>query len=231
MSGAAAPSSSTASPHERCESYVKDVLANVNTVAYLVDAIKRLGREITLADIKCVSNKTVLSQLIASQPPQQQAAAAAAAAAADARRQQAGYMWADTKLGKKGTIVLLEEMLRERDDVERALRHELIHAFDDARGEIEPTNCYHQACSEVRAARLSGDCFVAEEVKRGRVGTISGRDCVMRRATLAVEGNPLCKGFGPRAVEVVMPRCYRDFEPFVAPVFVMGNANPEGKPY
>ena len=118
----------------------------------------------------------------------------------------------------------MEDLLREKEDVERAMRHELVHAYDDARGEIEPTNCYHHACSEVRAARLSGDCFIGEELKRGRVGTVSGRDCVMRRATLAVENSPLCRGFGARSVEVVMPRCYRDFEPFVAPPYVMGNA-------
>lgn len=211
-------------PHERCEKFVRDVFANVNTVSYLVDAIKRIGREITLADIKCVPNRAILypsSSSSSSKDQQQQQP--------PHNKQQAGYMWVDTKIGKKGSIVLLEEMLRERDDVERALRHELIHAFDDARGEIEPTNCYHQACSEVRAARLSGDCFVGEEIKRGRVGTISGRDCVMRRATLAVENNPMCKGFGPRAVDVVMPRCYRDFEPFVSPVYTMGNA--EGKAF
>ncbi len=214
---------SSLSPHDRCEKFVRDVLANVNTISYLVDSIKKLGREITEADFKCVPNRAVLtssgssSSGSAQQPQQPQ------------QQQQAGYMWVDTKFAKRGSIVLLEEMLRERDDVERAVRHELVHAFDDARGEIEPTNCYHQACSEIRAARLSGDCFIGEEIKRGRVGTVSGRDCCQRRAILAVENNPLCRGFGARSVEVVMPRCYRDFEPFVSTPYAMGSN--EGKPF
>lgn len=205
--------------HDQCMEWVRDIMKNVNTVAYIVDTMSKLGRTMSDKDVRCLPSRTVSANRPAASDGSQQPLPA----------QQAGYMWADTGFARKGEIVLLEDMLKERDDVERALRHELIHAFDDARGDIEPTNCYHQACSEVRAARLSGDCFVGEELKRGRVGTVSGRDCVIRRATLAVENNPLCRGYGARAVEVVLPRCYRDFEPFVAPPYVMGNAS--GLPY
>jgi inner membrane protease ATP23 len=113
--------------------------------------------------------------------------------------------------------------------VERALRHELVHAYDDTRGHVEPTNCYHHACSEVRAARLSGDCLVQQEARRGNVGNLvsGGRDCVLRRAALAVEQNPMCKGFGGRAVDVVFGRCYVDYEPFVAPIYTMGSVRSE----
>jgi inner membrane protease ATP23 len=224
------PSQPPLTPHERCEAFARDVLKNVNTVSFLVASIARIsGRTIGAADVKCIPSRVLAApdsdaRGLASQHQQQQQQPAATSAQA-LPQQQAGYMWATTPYARRGSIVLLEDMLVERDDVERALRHELVHAFDDARGQIEPTNCYHQACSEVRAARLSGDCFIREELRRGRVGASSGRDCVMRRAALAVEASPLCRGFGTRAVEVVMPRCYRDFEPFVAPVYVMGNAD------
>ncbi|CCW66989.1 unnamed protein product [Phytomonas sp. Hart1] len=108
--------------------------------------------------------------------------------------------------------------------VERNLRHELIHAFDDVRGHIDSADCFHQACSEVRAARLSGDCFVGEELKRGRFDYFEGGlKCVQRRATMALETNPICRGFSKRAVDTVFQRCYSDYEPFAAPVYTMGS--------
>lgn len=110
------------------------------------------------------------------------------------------------------------------EHVERNLRHELIHAFDDARGYIESADCTHQACSEIRAARLSGDCFAGEEIKKGRFDMLQGGlRCVKRRATTAVEMNPVCRGFSERAVETVFQRCYSDYEPFAAPVYAMGS--------
>jgi inner membrane protease ATP23 len=38
------------------------------------------------------------------------------------------------------------------------LTHELVHAYDHCRAYVDWTNCVHHACSEVRAANLSGDC-------------------------------------------------------------------------
>ncbi|KPA80096.1 hypothetical protein ABB37_05097 [Leptomonas pyrrhocoris] len=108
--------------------------------------------------------------------------------------------------------------------VERNLRHELIHAFDDARGTVESADCLHQACSEIRAARLSGDCFVGQEMRKGRFNFFEGgQKCVHRRAVMAVERNPVCRGFSQRAVDTVMAKCYSDYEPFAAPVYSLGS--------
>lgn len=128
-------------------------------------------------------------------------------------------------VGGPFTVAVLEKSMSSvLHQVEKNLRHELIHAFDDARGEINPWNCLHQACSEIRAARLSGDCFTGEEVRNWRFNFFrSGKNCVRRLATLAVETNPLCRGFAERAVEKVFPQCYFDYEPFVAPIYVMGS--------
>ena len=38
------------------------------------------------------------------------------------------------------------------------LTHELVHAYDHCRAYVDWSNCVHHACSEVRAANLSGDC-------------------------------------------------------------------------
>ncbi|EPY22827.1 hypothetical protein STCU_00057 [Strigomonas culicis] len=108
--------------------------------------------------------------------------------------------------------------------VERNLRHELVHAFDDSRGKIEPLDCMHQACSEIRAARLSGDCFVWEELQKRRFDFgRGGLACVQRRARTALETNPLCRDFSERAIENVFDKCYSDYEPFAAPIYGMGS--------
>lgn len=169
----------------------------------------------------------------------------------------AGYMWRRARPDcDKGDIVLVEDHLPQSKDLdaktttkgapasrtelltkgyqkvlqqtERNLRHELIHAFDDARGFVESADCTHQACSEIRAARLSGDCFASEEAKKGRFSFFQGGlQCVRRRAVLAVEMNPVCKGFSERAVETVFQRCYSDYEPYVAPVYALGSYGEE----
>lgn len=110
------------------------------------------------------------------------------------------------------------------EQMERNIRHELVHAFDDARGHIESADCMHQACSEIRAARLSGDCFVGQEVRKGRFNFFEGgQKCVRRRAVMAVDRNPVCRGFSERAVDTVFQRCYSDYEPFAAPVYALGS--------
>jgi inner membrane protease ATP23 len=196
--------------HAECMRNAEWVLRHIDTVKYIVDTMKELGRDFGPQNVKCVSN----------------------ANGTGGGEAEAGYMWRDSARGvKKGDIVLDETRLTTASEVERSLRHELIHAFDDLRGYVDPTNCYHQACSEIRAARLSGDCFFMQELKRGNMDPLSsGRKCVVRRAALAVEQNPLCRGFGARAVEVVLPRCYGDYEPFTAPLYKMGSYDPNFKP-
>lgn len=39
------------------------------------------------------------------------------------------------------------------------MRHEMIHAYDHCRAkDLDWNSCRHHACSEIRAAVLSGDC-------------------------------------------------------------------------
>ena len=101
-------------------------------------------------------------------------------------------------------------------------------AWDDLRA---------HACSEIRAARLSGDCRPLEELRRGNwaTGALSDEDnveCIKRRAALSVAINPAASpslGLGGRAdptgagrvareaVEEAFPACYPDTAPFPAP--------------
>eukprot|EP00003_Mantamonas_plastica_P018241 TRINITY_DN298_c0_g4_i2.p1 TRINITY_DN298_c0_g4~~TRINITY_DN298_c0_g4_i2.p1 ORF type:complete len:113 (+),score=0.07 TRINITY_DN298_c0_g4_i2:162-500(+) len=102
--------------------------------------------------------------------------------------------------------------------VNEAITHELVHAYDHCRAEVDWTNLEHHACSEVRAANLSGDCYMTRELMRGNLGNFMGqqRECVKRRAILSVKLNKKCNGEqeAKEAVEKVFERCYQDTDPF-----------------
>nr|CCC93752.1 unnamed protein product [Trypanosoma congolense IL3000] len=222
-----------ASAHEICEAAVDEVLATVNTVQYLIKSIEEITNTPFLRErIKCVSG-------VHSGSGNDNGGGGFADGSS-----AAGYLWRRMdEHCDKGDILLVEEhIVPEKTGaapimvpdkkilaaVERNLRHELIHAFDDARGVVEASDCTHQACSEIRAARLSGDCFVGQELSRGRLDFFrGGMQCVRRRAVLAVDKNPICRSFSERAVELVFKRCYSDYEPFAAPLYSMGSYGDE----
>ena len=75
------------------------------------------------------------------------------------------------------------------------------------------------ACAEVRAANLSGDCHWVNEVMRGKVfAGLKGhhRKCARRRAELSVAMNPKCRGakHAEEIVGEVFERCFNDTAPF-----------------
>jgi inner membrane protease ATP23 len=59
--------------------------------------------------------------------------------------------------------------IRSWDQFETVLTHELIHAYDHCRAEIDPVDLRHHACMEVRASNLSGDCAFKREAKLGEL--------------------------------------------------------------
>ncbi|XP_028607966.1 mitochondrial inner membrane protease ATP23 homolog isoform X2 [Grammomys surdaster] len=68
-------------------------------------------------------------------------------------------------------IVLCENNIRNQAHMGRVVTHELIHAFDHCRAHVQWfTNIRHLACSEIRAASLSGDCSLVNELSRLRFG-------------------------------------------------------------
>ena len=188
--------------HDKCLKYVKEVYDNIDTVQYLVKNIEWMGKRMDLSDIKCVSYNDF-----------------------DESSHQAGYLWENVPLkGKKGQIILNEEHISTKEDAERAIRHELIHAYDSARGKIDPNNCLHQACSEIRAARLSGDCFARIDSSTMYFDNFFlGAKCVENRAIRSVESNPSCINEGLKAVNKVWKTCYYDYEPYVAPLYMLGS--------
>ena len=85
-------------------------------------------------------------------------------------------------------ILLCQNRIKSQVAMIKTLSHEMIHAFDDCRADIDWTDCVHHACTEVgqcgglpggreitnlwaalqiRASNLSRECRWVEEFKRG----------------------------------------------------------------
>jgi mitochondrial inner membrane protease ATP23 len=148
----------------------------------------------------------------------------------------------DLGIGARGPagVVLCENQPLSQADVNDVVTHELIHAYDHCRARVDWTDCVHHACSEIRAANLSGDCFLSKEVggrRAARAGACSTADacawlpqlrrgfwgvaqqqqvCVRRRALLSVQHNPNCAGPGvaAAAVDTAFAACFADTAPF-----------------
>lgn len=93
-----------------------------------------------------------------------------------------------------GGILLCANHLTTKDHAADTLVHEAIHAYDACRAKVDWSNCAHHACTEIRAAMLSGDCGFLREFFVRRNLRISGQfqNCVKRRAELSVALNPNC---------------------------------------
>eukprot|EP00127_Corallochytrium_limacisporum_P007169 Clim_evm42s243 gene=Clim_evmTU42s243 len=114
-------------------------------------------------------------------------------------------------------IILCENRLISQGHAADTLAHELIHAFDHCRAKVNWDSCLHHACSEIRAANLSGDCNFWREISRGYVG-IGGhhKECVKRRAYLSVKLNPSCTEQQAKiAVDNAFDTCFKDLAPFL----------------
>jgi len=100
-----------------------------------------------------------------------------------------------------------------RKNAVRVLTHELVHAFDYCRFNFDPSDCRHIACTEIRAANLSGDCHMANEWRRGNFNN-SHKECVKRRTLISMTGQRCPEPIARSALYEVFDKCYQDVEPF-----------------
>lgn len=120
-------------------------------------------------------------------------------------------------------VVACQGRIQTQSLMDEVLTHELIHAYDECRvARIDWSNLRHHACSEIRAASLSGDCGFWNELQRGNV---VGRgkafknqhaECVRRRAALSVAMNPACKSKeeAEAVVQETFHVCMKEWDPF-----------------
>jgi inner membrane protease ATP23 len=121
-------------------------------------------------------------------------------------------------------ILLCANHLTTRKRLEDTLSHEMVHAYDYTRFAIQPADLRHQACTEIRASMLSGECRFLEEWLHRKQFSLTGKDgmgqfqeCVRRRAVLSVMGRRECKGDKEKAegvVKEVWGACFGDVRPF-----------------
>lgn len=94
----------------------------------------------------------------------------------------------------------------------------MIHAYDHVRFKVDPQNLRHQACTEIRASTLSGECrFTREFWSRGQYKFSQGmQDCVRRRAALSMMNRPGVKDDvqAAKLVNEVWDSCFVDTRPF-----------------
>eukprot|EP01063_Lacrimia_lanifica_P011472 TRINITY_DN18244_c0_g2_i1.p1 TRINITY_DN18244_c0_g2~~TRINITY_DN18244_c0_g2_i1.p1 ORF type:complete len:243 (+),score=83.12 TRINITY_DN18244_c0_g2_i1:73-801(+) len=185
---------------DHCERLLDKVFTGSRNVKFLIEELHMLGASMDRGRVKCVdaTQATTLSG-------------------------QGGYLWKDVPEAGlvRGDIVLAQRENQSYHAVATSLRHELLHAFDDARAKVDPTNCLHHACSEIRAARLSGECALGNEMLRGRslatgdgTNLSQGEQCVKRRATLSVSHNPSCARMAQHAASTVWEQCIKDNAPY-----------------
>lgn len=179
---------------QKCEECLRSRLATDPVVQFLFRALKRSGCPIEPAAIRCVEGPS-------------------------------------DSLGEfdnHGNISIYADNIGLNMDIHDTLRHELVHAFDRCRvqqslklepGQVESTE--FKACSEIRAAMLSGDCHWSREWLRGNVPlwrTVllspshfigAFKKCIERRSKLALSGQN-----EKDAVSTLLSRCVQDKEPF-----------------
>lgn len=116
-------------------------------------------------------------------------------------------------------IQLCANNLRHQGDVEDTLAHEMVHAYDHLRFQVQwEGNLRHAACAEIRASTLSGECrWLREFWDRGQWKfTQQFQECIRRRAALSVARRPECKDDvqAVKVVNEVWDSCFPDTRPF-----------------
>ena len=111
-------------------------------------------------------------------------------------------------------ITLCEQVIKTKQQVEDILAHEHVHAYDNETVALDWQNQKHQACTEIRAINLSGECKFTREIVRGNLG-IGGQlaTCVRRRAILGLVANGISEVDARKRVEECW-KCFEDLAPF-----------------
>lgn len=115
-------------------------------------------------------------------------------------------------------IQICANNLRNRGHLEDVIAHEMIHGWDDLRFHIDNNNLRHQACTEIRASMLSGECRFTREffLKSQWKVTQQLQECVRRRAVLSLMRRPGYENDvqAAKVVNEVWDSCFNDTRPF-----------------
>lgn len=118
----------------------------------------------------------------------------------------------------KHGILLCANRITNKWQLEDILTHELVHAYDHVKFNVDLTNLKHHACTEIRASMLSGECRMYNEIRKTGLADFGAKFqlCIRRRAVLSVLANPKCASVeeAQKVVDMVWPSCFNDTRPF-----------------
>ncbi|XP_065667299.1 mitochondrial inner membrane protease ATP23 homolog isoform X4 [Hydra vulgaris] len=119
---------------------------------------------------------------------------------------------------EKNQIVICENDLFNQKFMDDVLTHELIHAYDVCRVKYDVNNLKHLACSSIRVANLTGDCFFwKENFLRFRFGWQYQQQVCVRNMAVKhmMASKKIDEDTARLAVESVFDACFNDHEPFI----------------
>uniref|UniRef100_A0A7M5V9P3 Mitochondrial inner membrane protease ATP23 n=1 Tax=Clytia hemisphaerica TaxID=252671 RepID=A0A7M5V9P3_9CNID len=104
-------------------------------------------------------------------------------------------------------VIVCENQMRNQKFMDNVLTHELIHAYDVCRAKFDQKNLEHLACSSIRVANLTGDCFFwKENFLRLRFGwKAQHQECVRE---LAVKNMMCSKDISEQKARGVVDKCH-----------------------
>ncbi|CAF1204535.1 unnamed protein product [Rotaria sordida] len=115
-------------------------------------------------------------------------------------------------------IIFYPENLHSFEEFCTIFEHELIHAYDYCRVNINFNNPYHLACTEIRAASLSNQCSLFNHISSSLKPFLLKNQhsiCVKNRTRESME---ICTNFSRKKLNEIINhvflRCYNDTEPF-----------------
>ncbi|KAL5119148.1 Mitochondrial inner membrane protease atp23 [Pleosporales sp. CAS-2024a] len=115
-------------------------------------------------------------------------------------------------------ILLCANKFRNRGHQEDTMAHEMVHAWDHLKFKVDNDNLRHQACLEIRASTLSGECRFSREFFTRNQWSVTEQlqKCVRRRATLSMLARPGVRDekHASELVNQVWEGCFRDTRPF-----------------
>ncbi|TPX68550.1 hypothetical protein SpCBS45565_g02992 [Spizellomyces sp. 'palustris'] len=86
-------------------------------------------------------------------------------------------------------VHLCSNIFHTKEHMEDTMAHELVHAYDYCRANLVETDCQHHACTEIRAASLSGDCDMSREWSRGNLGFFGQFEVLSLHLLIIVQRN------------------------------------------
>ena len=222
----ATPAESEDPSKAKCNAFIEKGLQRNPTVQFLLKKLVDMGCQPPAGFISCVDcgpklagggfgmvEETTINASQGSQVsgPQCQRSFA------DLQRQLQAEKDGHSQLRLVPEIYICHNNVRGESHAHLTMIHELIHAIDMCRTNMDPLhNCVQLACTEIRAENLSGECGIWSEAIAGRVQNVPkhGQQCVKRRAVLSVKANPNCRDQAHEFVDAAFERCYADTFPF-----------------